>query len=129
MVRYVICADEIFLLHTAEERREARAAIREEGLASLPILEGEPGEDGTETGELLLAATGPSLPSDEELAETLAAIINPETTEDDRAAMVGSLTAYGRVSLRSYRSAGVLTDNAGFVLELGTRKFQVTVVS
>ena len=129
--RFVILEADILTLDTAAERREAREAIRDAGLESLPIFEGPPGEPGEETGERLTKAAGepaPELPTERELSETLAAIINPETSSDDRDAMVESLTAYGRIQIRDFRSAGVLTNNEGFEIIISGQRFQVTVV-
>ncbi len=137
MVRFVYITTategaEIFLLPS--ERREARERLREAGLESIAIREGEPGEAGTETGEILMAADGPGdavadLPSDREIAEWLGVLINPESSDEERMDVIGAVTQVGAVRVRSFEAAGVLTSNAGFVITIGPATFQVTVVS
>jgi hypothetical protein len=131
MARFVYTQTEIFLL--PGERAEAQAAMREAGITSLPILEGEPGTAGSTTGETL-EADGPSptvadLPGDAEIAEMLSVLINPESGEDERMDVIGGLTQLGRVEVRSYRAAGILTHHEGFVIKVGRATFQVTVQS
>jgi hypothetical protein len=131
MHRFIICECDILTLDNAQERREAREAIRAAGLASLPILEGEPGEPGEETGEILTAADAPppeDLPTAETFAEMLSVMVNPEADECERMDVIGGITGCGRVEIRTFRSAGILTDNEGFVIKIGRAEFQVTVV-
>ncbi len=127
MHTYIILNDDIYTLDTREERADACDAMRELGVESLPILEGPAGEEGTPTGEVLQAAV--EMPSNDELAAMLMALVNPESGEDERGQIVEQLAELGRVEVRDYRGSGVLTSNAGFVLTIGRVQFQISVVS
>jgi hypothetical protein len=137
MHNFIIMEDgDIFTIDNAAEIAEARDRMKEDGVASLPIYVGEAGEEGTLTGRSLDAETeectddAPEVPSDADLAEMLMALVNPENGEDERAEVIERLEAIGlHTSVTSFRSAGVLTNNAGFVLRIGSTSFQITVVS
>jgi hypothetical protein len=149
MHTFLILNDDIYTLDTAAEIAHARAHMLEAGIASLPMYVGEAGEEGTLTGSSLTAdeteecedndcagcawcdehGTTKELLTDAALCEMLMLLVNPESSEDDRTTIVEELTALGRVDVTDFRSAGVLTRNAGFVLRVGDHEFQITVVS
>ena len=53
---YTVITDDIFLLDTAEDYAEAKAALREAGLNSTPIFSGGPDEpDSVQTSCVLFA--------------------------------------------------------------------------
>jgi hypothetical protein len=128
MHRFIILSEDIYTLDNAAQRREAREAMRDAGIESLPIFEGEPGEGGEETGETLAAAAAvPAAPSAEDVAGYLGTLIDPESDDDMRAEVIERLATAGRASVRTYRERMILTDDEGFVLTVGGAEYQVTV--
>lgn len=65
-------------------------------------------------------------PEAQELSEQTVAEYLADLIEDARVEIAEEFD--GPVHTASYRSAGVLTTNAGFELRIGTRVFQITVV-
>lgn len=63
-----------------------------------------------------------------ELAAALRVILDPECSEQQRAEMLETVWGDGRVSLRSYRDAGVLTDNEGLVLRTEAGEFHIEIL-
>jgi hypothetical protein len=126
----VVDFGDIYTLDNAAEIAIARARMLEAGIASLPVFEGPAGEEGTPTGETLEAVTeAGEVPTDHELAAMLMALVNPQYGDDERAEIFEQLGALGPMEVRDFRGAGVLTNNAGFVLSIGSTSFQISVVS
>lgn len=71
-----------------------------------------------------------ALPNDDVFAAMLGALVNPESDPSIRDEVAERLERVGRsIEIRSFADAGVLTDNAGFVVSFGgLAEFQVTVV-
>jgi hypothetical protein len=157
MHTFITLDDDIYTLDTAAEIAHARQHMAEAGVASLPTYRGEAGEEGTPTGEFIRAAEQPireactacgvevdqdgscpqctyaeraarDLPVDEDIARVLMTLIDPESDEDMRAEAMEMITgSAARVDVRSYRDAGMLTRDQGFILRIGIAEFQVTV--
>lgn len=132
MHRFIIIDGDVYTIDNAAERREAREAMREAGIESLAIREGEAGEAGEETGETLAAAPAePVAPSAEDVAGYLGTLVDPESDDDMRADVIERLTTAspnGRVQVRTYRERMMLTEDEGFTLTIGKAEYQVTVV-
>ena len=67
--------------------------------------------------------------TDHDIASALQIVLNPECSEEERAEALEQIWGSGRVGIRSYRDAGVLTDNAGLVLRTEDGEFNIDVVS
>ena len=75
----------------------------------------------------------PEMPEDQEIANALATLIDPEADSDMREDSLDELDSWcrvhGRADVRTYRDAGILTSEAGFVLRIGDTEYQITVTS
>lgn len=134
MHRFIILADDIYTLDTPSERAEARVAMAEVGIESLPIFEGDAGEEGAETGETLNAAKSledcdyPNRGS-YTLADWLRVLLDSDSDEDMRAQVLEQIASLGSVHAKSFEEAMILTDDDG--LTITTRDgavYQITVV-
>jgi len=72
----------------------------------------------------------PELPNDDVLAAMLSILVNPESDQEQRDAVAERLDRVGRsIETSTFREAGVLTDDAGFIVRFGgLAEYQITVV-
>jgi len=147
---YVTLDDEILTVDNREERVEARRQMTEAGVAELMIWQGGPDEPCEATGQLLTSNPSHSpqdydgseepvlveinMPSEQDLANAIAALIDPETDSDMREDAHDEIDSWcsnhaPRAEVQTFRDAGLLTNDAGIVIRIGNTEFQITVQS
>jgi hypothetical protein len=136
MNKYILIGEDILTVDTYAERVEARKLMADAGIDETMIYLGGPEEDHGATGELLNAnqAHEPKgsqeLLSDERVAEMLQTLIDGNSDDAMRDEVFEDLEGLGaHIEVNSFRDAGILTSNAGFVIRVGGQTFQVSVVS